>query len=122
VAPVISRVPGPLHIEVACTRPCGQQYILALDNAMARLAAHEIDHLAGWLCTSRMRDGASPIPVSDYRGTGHSCAYPVTGQASANLTLLSHRVIDIPEICSSPAVTASFSSWLRSMRITAAGD
>jgi hypothetical protein len=66
----ISRVPGPLHIEVACTRPCGQQYILALDNAVARLAAHEIDHLSGRLYTSRMRDGASPIPVSDYPAPG----------------------------------------------------
>lgn len=76
-------VPRPLHIEIACTRPGGQQYILALDNAMARLAAHEIDHLAGQLYTSRMRDGIRPIPVSEYRGTGQTWTYPAPGQGSA---------------------------------------
>jgi peptide deformylase len=55
-------VPRPLHIEVACTRPDGGQYVLALDNAMARPAVHEIDHLAGRLYTSRMREGVRPIP------------------------------------------------------------
>lgn len=70
-------VPRPLHIEVACTKPDGQKHILALDNAMARLAAHEIDHLAGKLYTSRMRDGSRPVPVSEYRGTGRTWAYPV---------------------------------------------
>lgn len=75
-------VSRPLHIEVACTRPDGQQYILALENAMARLAAHEIDHLNGQLYVSRMREGVRPIPVSEYRGTGHTWAYPAPGQAS----------------------------------------
>jgi peptide deformylase len=76
-------VPRPLHIEVACTRPDGQQYVLALDNAMARLAAHEIDHLNGRLYTSRMRDDVRPIPVSEYHGTGQSWAYPAPGQNRA---------------------------------------
>jgi peptide deformylase len=76
-------VPRPLHIEVACTKPGGEQYILALDNAMARLVAHEIDHLNGRLHVSRMRDGVRPIPVSEYRGTGRAWAYPISGQASA---------------------------------------
>lgn len=75
-------VPRPLHIEVACTRPDGQQYILALDNAMARLVAHEVDHLNGRLYTSRMRGGTSPIPVAEYRGTGHAWAYPAPGRAA----------------------------------------
>jgi peptide deformylase len=74
-------VPRPLHIEIACTRPDGGQYILSLDNAMARLAAHEIDHLNGRLYTSRMRDGAGPIPVSEYRGTGQTWTYPTSGGA-----------------------------------------
>jgi peptide deformylase len=47
-----------------------EQYVLSLDNAMARLAAHEIDHLNGRLYTSRMREGTRPIPVAEYRGTG----------------------------------------------------
>ena len=76
-------VPRPLHIEVACAKPDGQQYILALDNAMARLAAHEIDHLAGQLYITRMRDGIRPIPVSEYRGTGHTWTYNALGQAPA---------------------------------------
>jgi peptide deformylase len=75
-------VPRPLRIEVACTRPDGQQYILALDNAMARLVAHEVDHLNGRLYTSRMREGTSPIPVAEYRGTGHAWAYPAPGRAA----------------------------------------
>jgi peptide deformylase len=66
----------PLHIEVACTRPDGHQYILALGDAMARLAAHEIDHLNGRLYTSRMRDGVEVIPVAEYRGTGRTWTYP----------------------------------------------
>jgi peptide deformylase len=76
-------VPRALHIEVACTRPDGQQYILALNYAMARLAAHEIDHLAGRLYTSRMVEGVRPIPVSEYRGTGQSWSYPAQGRADA---------------------------------------
>jgi peptide deformylase len=80
-------VPRPLHIEVACTRPDGQQYILALDNAMARLAAHEIDHLAGQLYVSRMREGTRPIPVADYRGTGHAWAYPAQAHAAEGQAL-----------------------------------
>jgi peptide deformylase len=76
-------VPRPLHIEVACTKPDGQQYILTLDNAMARLAAHEIDHLAGQLYISRMRDGVRPIPVSEYRGIGHTWTYPAPGHTAA---------------------------------------
>jgi peptide deformylase len=67
-------VPRPLHIEVACTRPDGQQHVLSLDNAMARLAAHEIDHLNGRLYTSRMLEGTRPIPVAEYRGTGSAWA------------------------------------------------
>jgi peptide deformylase len=76
----------PLHIEIACTRPDGQQYVLALDNAMARLAAHEVDHLNGRLYVSRMRDDVRPVPVSEYRGTGHSWTYPAPGQAPAGAT------------------------------------
>ena len=75
-------VPRPLHIEVACTRPDGQQYVLSLDNAMARLAAHEIDHLNGCLYTSRMREGTRPIPVAEYRGTGSAWAYPAQAGAA----------------------------------------
>ena len=52
------------------------RHILALDNAMARLGGHEVDHLNGRLYVSRMREGTRPIPVAGYRGTGHAWAYP----------------------------------------------
>jgi peptide deformylase len=69
---IVSR---PLRIEVACTGLDGHQHVLSLHTAMARLTAHEIDHLDGILYTSRMRDGAQPIPVSEYRGTGQTWTY-----------------------------------------------
>jgi peptide deformylase len=76
-------VPRPLHIEVACMKPDGRQYVLALDNAMARLVAHEVDHLNGRLYTSRMRDGVAPIPVAEYRGTGHAWDYSAPTPSSS---------------------------------------
>ena len=71
-------VPRPLHIEVACTRLDGEPCILSLDYAVARLGGHEIDHLY----TSRMREGTRPIPVAEYRGTGHTWTYPAQAQAA----------------------------------------
>jgi peptide deformylase len=68
-------VPRPLQIEVACASPDGQQHVLSLDTALARLTAHEIDHLNGLLYTARMHDGTHPIPVAEYRGTGHTWTY-----------------------------------------------
>ena len=47
----------PLHVEVTCTSLEGHQRVLSLHTALARLAAHEIDHLNGMLYTSRMPDG-----------------------------------------------------------------
>jgi peptide deformylase len=75
-------VPRPLHIEIACPQIDGQPWILVLDNAMARLAAHEIDHLNGMLYISRMRQGTQPIPVAEYHGTGHAWNYPGDDQES----------------------------------------
>jgi peptide deformylase len=75
-------VPRPLRIEVACTGPDGRQHVLSLGSAMARLAAHEIDHLNGILYTSRMRHGIQPISVSEYRGTGQAWTYPRAGNST----------------------------------------
>jgi peptide deformylase len=69
-------VPRPLRIEVACTGLDGYQHVLSLDTGMARLAAHEIDHLNGQLYTSRMREGIHPIPVAEYNNTGRAWSYP----------------------------------------------
>lgn len=47
---------------------------------MARLAAHEIDHLEGRTYVNRMGDGVSLIPVAEYRGTGHAWTYQTQGR------------------------------------------
>lgn len=45
------------------------------DHGLARLLAHEIDHLDDPLYTDRMRPGIHPIPVEEYRGTGRTWHY-----------------------------------------------
>ncbi|MEV7359364.1 peptide deformylase [Kitasatospora sp. NPDC091276] len=42
---------------------------------LARLIAHEIDHLDGLLYTDRMHPDVRPIPVEKYRGTGSTWSY-----------------------------------------------
>jgi peptide deformylase len=71
-------VPRPLQVEVTCTSLDGQQHVVSLHTALARLAAHEIDHLHGLLYTDRMREGTQPIPVADYQGTGSAWRYTQT--------------------------------------------
>ncbi|MGN9843513.1 peptide deformylase [Nonomuraea sp. H19] len=63
-------VARPLVLEVEHTTLDGQQKITRFDHGLARLVAHELDHLDGRLYTSRMRDGLQPIPVEEYRGIG----------------------------------------------------
>jgi len=66
---------------------------------MTLLATHEIDDLAGQLYLSRMCDGASPIPVAEYRGTWHTWTYPALrpdarrhfGRQAAGFRLLAQR-------------------------------
>ncbi|MGI8815142.1 MAG: peptide deformylase [Pseudonocardia sp.] len=45
------------------------------ERGVARLVAHEIDHLHGLLYTDQMRAGVEPIPVEQYRGTGSTWKY-----------------------------------------------
>ncbi|WP_245642592.1 peptide deformylase [Nonomuraea candida] len=63
-------VPRPLTLEVEHTSLDGQTKITTFPYGVARLVAHEVDHLAGRLYTSRMREGVTPIPVEEYRGIG----------------------------------------------------
>jgi peptide deformylase len=49
--------------------------ITEFQHGLARLVAHEIDHVHGALYRSRMRPGAEPIPVSQYKGTGQQWSY-----------------------------------------------
>ncbi|MFF4792901.1 peptide deformylase [Streptomyces sp. NPDC001276] len=45
------------------------------ERGLARLVAHEIDHLNGMLYLGRMRPGVELIPVEQYRQTGRAWAY-----------------------------------------------
>ncbi|MGW7598146.1 peptide deformylase [Streptomyces antimycoticus] len=72
---VRGKVPRPLAISVEHQDIDGQQRITIFEQGMARLVAHEVDHLHGVLYRSRMREGIDPIPVSEYRGTGSSWQY-----------------------------------------------
>ncbi len=64
---VRGRVPRPLHVDVAYLDATGAERVLHLDNALARLVYHEIDHLNGLLYPARMRPGSEPIPYEQYR-------------------------------------------------------
>lgn len=68
-------VPRPLTIMVQTTTLDGSTVTTVYERGLARLVAHEIDHLDGLLYTSRMRPGVEPIPVEEYRQTGRVWAY-----------------------------------------------
>ncbi|WND36383.1 peptide deformylase [Streptomyces sp. BB1-1-1] len=68
-------VPRPLVITVETTALDGTAVTTVYERGLARLVAHEIDHLDGLLYTTRMRDGVEPIPVEEYRETGRTWAY-----------------------------------------------
>jgi len=68
-------VPRPLAIHVEHQDPGGQRRITIFERGIARLVAHEIDHLNGLLYIDRMRSGVEPIPVSEYRGGGRPWEY-----------------------------------------------
>ncbi|GAA5079664.1 peptide deformylase [Nocardia iowensis] len=68
-------VPRPLSITVEAATPTGETTVTEYRDGLARLIHHEIDHLDGILYTARMRVGAKPIPVEQYRQTGHSWVY-----------------------------------------------
>ena len=68
-------VPRALVLHVEHQDIDGQRHITIFENGLARLVAHEIDHLYGTLYTSRMRPGAALIPVSEYGGTGERWQY-----------------------------------------------
>lgn len=73
-------VPRPLQIHVEHQDIDGQTRITIFERGVARLVAHEVDHLHGVLYRERMRDGVEPIPVSEYRGTGKTWNYGLEGR------------------------------------------
>ncbi|MFI0967955.1 peptide deformylase [Streptomyces sp. NPDC021080] len=68
-------VPRPLTITVETTTIDGTTVTTDYTRGMARLIAHEIDHLDGLLTLNRLRPGVDPIPIEEYRQTGQSWTY-----------------------------------------------
>ncbi|MFB7472934.1 peptide deformylase [Kitasatospora sp. NPDC056184] len=68
-------VPRPRRLDVAATALDGTITTVTYEFGLARLIAHEIDHLDGMLYTDRMTAGVAPIPVEQYRQTGRAWAY-----------------------------------------------
>lgn len=68
-------VKRPLRIEVEHQDIDGATQITVFELGMARLIAHEIDHLHGILYRSRMTPDAKLVSVADYKGTGQRWAY-----------------------------------------------
>ncbi len=64
-----------LAIHVRHTDIDGTDRITVFERGMARLVAHEIDHLNGVLCKDHLRPGIKPIPVEHYRETGRNWKY-----------------------------------------------
>ncbi|MEH0842927.1 peptide deformylase [Micromonospora sp. CPCC 205711] len=61
-------VPRPLRIDVEHARWDGSRVITSFAHGMARLVAHEVDHLEGRLWTDRMTPGVPLVPVEEYPG------------------------------------------------------
>ena len=68
-------VPRPLRIDVEHALWDGSRVITSFEYAMARLVAHEIDHLEGRLYVDRMAPGVPLVPVEEYRETGTPWRY-----------------------------------------------
>jgi len=68
-------VPRALVINVEHQDIDGCRHITCFERGMARLVAHEIDHLDGRLYTDRMGPGIEPVHVSEYSGTGRTWRY-----------------------------------------------
>jgi peptide deformylase len=68
-------VKRPLRIEVEHARYDGTRVITSFDRAMARLVAHEIDHLEGRLYVDRMHAESNLVPVANYHQTGRPWDY-----------------------------------------------
>lgn len=68
-------VPRPLTLRVEYQTADGLRRISAFERGLARLVAHEVDHLAGNLYRSRTRPGVEPISVGEYRGSGAAWQY-----------------------------------------------
>jgi peptide deformylase len=64
-----------LSLQVEHARWDGGRVITAFEQGMARLVAHEIDHLEGRLYVDRMAPGVPLVPVEEYREAGNPWRY-----------------------------------------------
>jgi peptide deformylase len=69
---IVSR---PLLIEVEHENLGGERVVTTFTNAMARLVAHEVDHLGGLLYTDRMPQDGRLVPVEEYQDQGQPWQY-----------------------------------------------
>ncbi|MDG4794598.1 peptide deformylase [Micromonospora sp. WMMD1082] len=68
-------VPRPLRLDVEHAQFDGGRIITSFEFGMARLVAHEIDHLDGLLYVDRMAPGVPLVPIEEYRESGHPWRY-----------------------------------------------
>jgi peptide deformylase len=69
---VVSR---PLLVEVEHEQPNGDRTVTTFRDALARLVAHEVDHLGGLLYSDRMPVDGRLVPVEEYHDHGHPWHY-----------------------------------------------
>lgn len=68
-------VPRPRTVHMEHMDLSGARKITIFERGVARLVAHEVDHLHGHLYTDRMQPGVDVIPVEQYTGTGRDWQY-----------------------------------------------
>ena len=68
-------VSRPLLIEVEHADPSGNRMVTTFMKGMARLVAHEVDHLSGLLYTDRMSSDGRLVPIEEYQDHGHPWRY-----------------------------------------------
>ncbi len=72
-------VSRPLLVEVEHEDLTGERTVATYRLAMARLVAHEVDHLGGLLYADRMPSEGRLIPVEEYEDHGQPWHYPSLG-------------------------------------------
>ena len=75
-------VPRPLVLCVEHVDIDGNIQLTQFERGMARLVAHEVDHLGGVTYKERMAAENEPIPVTEYGGTGTTWSYSPSGTGS----------------------------------------
>ena len=72
-------VSRPLLVEVEHEELTGERTVTTFRRALARLVAHEVDHLGGLLYADRMPSDGRLIPVEEYEDHGQPWHYPSLG-------------------------------------------